>query len=117
MLPDEKIMCHRAGFQVSCFDGVTKHKCRLWCHVDGTDAKGRDVDVFGCADELVVKLIHESAKEMRQTAASMDKVATEVKKSSEEAAARDTYLINGIRASFPILQHLEDKSDAERQEQ
>lgn len=104
MLPDEKIMCHRTGFQVSCYDGVTKHKCRLWCHVSGTDATGKDIDVFGCGDELDIKLLHEISKEMRQAAASSDKVATEVKKASEEAAARDVHLINGLKASFPVLQ-------------
>jgi cell division protein ZapA (FtsZ GTPase activity inhibitor) len=89
---------------MSCYDGVTKHKCRLWCHVSGTDAMGQDIDVFGCADELAIKLMHETAKEMRQASASVDKVANEVRKSSDEAAARDVHLINGLRATVPVLQ-------------
>lgn len=110
MLPDEKIMCHRTGFAVSCYDGVTKHKCRLWCHVSGTDAMGQTIDVFGCGDELDIKLLHEVAKEIRQAAASTDKVATEVLKLSEATAARDVHFINGIRASFPVLHLMRDQA-------
>lgn len=100
MLPDEKIMCHRTGFTVSCYDGVTKHKCRLWCHVSGTDAKDQQIDAFGCGDELELKLIHEVAKEVRQSAASMDKVANEVKETRDAASVRDVLLINSIKANF-----------------
>lgn len=118
MLPDKTVGCHRTGFQVKCYTGVTKHKCQLWCHVSGTDAMGRDIDVYGCSDVLGIKFLHEVAKEARHTTASVDKVANEVKAAGEEAAARDTYLINGLRASFPVLHHLnnnggllEDRSD------
>lgn len=102
-LPDEKIMCHRTGFAVSCFDGVVKHKCRLWMHVSGLDASGNDIDVHGCADEFMVKMTHEVAKEIQQTKASVDKTATEVKKASDAAAQRDVLLINGVKASLPLL--------------
>jgi hypothetical protein len=104
MLPDKSIKCHRTGFTKSCFDGVTKCKCMLWVRVDGLDAMGREIDVHGCADILSIKFLHEIAKEVRQGAASTDKVATEVRKSSDEAAARDVHLINGLKASFPVLQ-------------
>lgn len=103
MLPDEKIGCHRTGFAISCCDGVTKHKCQLWSHVSGTDAMGKDIDVFGCADQLSIKFLHEVAKEVRQSAASCDKVATEVRKASDAAAMRDVALINGVKASLPLL--------------
>jgi hypothetical protein len=112
MLPDDKIMCHRTGFTVSCLDGVVKHKCRLWCHVTGTDAMDRDIDVFGCGDELSLKFLHEIAKEERQTAASVDKVATEVRQAADIAAAGNTYLVNGIKASFPVLRMLEKEREA-----
>lgn len=103
MLPDEKVMCHRTGFTMRCFDGVVTHKCRLWCHVSGTDAMGKDIDVHGCGDEFALKMLHEVAKEIRQTAASVDKVATEVKQASEGAAMRDVMLINGVKASLPLI--------------
>lgn len=113
MLPDKAIGCHHTGFRMKCYDGVTKHKCRLWCHVSGTDAMGRDIDVYGCGDELSLKLMHETAKEVRQAAASVDKVATEVRRSSDEAAARDVHLINGIKASFPVLHYLDGRGQLE----
>jgi len=99
MLPNETVMCHRTAFAVSCFDGVTKHKCRLWCHVSGTDAMGRDIDVYGCGDELSIKLLHEVAKEVRQSSASMDKVANEVKETRDMASVRDVLLINAVKAN------------------
>lgn len=117
MLPDKVIGCHRTGFKMKCYDGVTKHKCRLWCHVSGTDAMGRDIDVYGCGDELSLKLLHEVAKEVRQAAASTDKVATEVRNAGDASAAASVHLINGIKASFPVLHYLnnggqlEDRSD------
>jgi len=104
MFPDKAIKCHRTGFTKSCFDGVTKHKCVLWCHVEGTDAMGREIDVYGCSDQLAIKFLHEIAKEVRQGAASTDKVANEVRAAADGSAARDAHLINGIRASFPVLQ-------------
>jgi hypothetical protein len=104
MLPDEKIMCHRTAFTMSCYDGVTKHKCRLWCHVSGTDAMNQPIDVFGCGDELGLKLLHEVAKEVRQSAASMDKVANETQMMRDGMTVRDVHLINGLRASLPVLQ-------------
>jgi hypothetical protein len=99
MIPNkaDKVMCHRAGFAVSCYDGVVKHRCRLWCHVKGTDAEGQTIDTYGCGDELDLKLLHEIAKEVRQSAASMDKVANEVKETRDMASVRDVLLINTLR--------------------
>jgi hypothetical protein len=103
MLPDKSIKCHRTAFTKSCFDGVVKCKCRLWMHVEGLDAAGHEIDVFGCADEFNVKMLHEIAKESRQTAASVDKVANEVEKVREQSSMERVHLINGMRASFPML--------------
>jgi hypothetical protein len=116
MLPDKKIGCHRTDFKVKCYDGVTKHKCQLWCHVSGEDANGQPVDVFGCADALEIKLTHEMCREVRHAAASTDKVATEVEKAREQASVEHVRLINGVKASLPLLtigdgHMLEDKSD------
>jgi len=103
MLPDKAVKCHRTAFTKSCYDGVVKCKCRLWCHVDGLDAMGRQVDVWGCSDELSIKFLHEIAKEIRHATASTDKVATEVRKANDASTGLQTYLVNGIKASFPLL--------------
>lgn len=108
MLPDKSIKCHRTGFTKTCYEGVVKHKCRLWCHLEGVDAMNKPVDVFGCGDELSLKLMHEVAKEMRQAAASTDKVATEVEKSRNQATAEHVQMIGGLKATLPVL-HMIDK--------
>ena len=121
MLPDEKIMCHRTAFKVRCYDGVLKHHCRLWCHVSGTDAMNRPIDVHGCADELTIKFMHEVAKEVRHATASTDKVANEVRAAAEAHTSLEVHLINGIKASYPLMQlaqdwqppRLEDRRDDE----
>jgi hypothetical protein len=66
------------------------------------------IDVFGCADELELKLIHEVAKEVRQASASMDKVANEVKETRDAASVRDVLLINSIKANYRLLESKDD---------
>ena len=120
-LPDEKVICHRSfgGKLLRCHDGVVKHKCSLWVSVDGTDAMGREVQTHGCVDLLSIKFLHEIAKEVRQNAASTDKVANEVRAASDATAGLQTYMINGLKASFPLMQlvkqaevpMLEDRGD------
>ena len=78
MLPDEKIMCHRTGFQMSCFDGVTKCKCRLWTHVTGVGPDGQAVDFYGCADEIAVKLALTGAQETHQVGAAIESFRNEM---------------------------------------
>jgi hypothetical protein len=115
MLPPETIMCHRTGFQISCFEGVTKHKCRLWCHVQGKDAMDQDVDVYGCADEIELKFIHEISRQLRCVAASSDKVANEVKSASEASALRTTKIARGIIASLPLISLKREEKRDDRQ--
>lgn len=78
-LPDRDIGCHRTGFQMTCFKGVTEHRCRLWQHLTGKDPQtDASFDFFGCADEFRTKLQLELSQQMRQAGASTDKVATEI---------------------------------------
>jgi enoyl-CoA hydratase/carnithine racemase len=69
----------------------------------------RPVDVFGCSDALEVKLIHEVAKEVRQAAASADKVATEVRDASGKTTELQAMLVNGVKATMlPLLNYASD---------
>lgn len=78
-LPDEKIMCHRTGFDKSCFDMVTRCKCRLWVKVQGMHPQTEKIiDQYDCADAWMPTLILEVASMVRQNTASTDKVANEV---------------------------------------
>jgi hypothetical protein len=99
---------------MTCYEGVTKHKCQLWCHVSGTDAMDQPIDAFGCADILSLKLTHEMSKEVRQSAASTDKVATETKKMRDGMTARDVQMVNAMRAN--ILRLVETGDDKWRRQ-
>jgi len=60
-------------------------KCRFWTHLLGKNPQGDGViDKFGCAIEFLPILLVENAQMIRQTAASTDKVATQVQKSRAE---------------------------------
>ena len=87
-LPDEKIMCHRTGFDKSCFDMVTKCKCQLWVQVQGMDPQTEQIiSRSACADSWMPKLTIEVAQMVRQNTASTDKVANEVNAGRDENAA------------------------------
>ena len=60
-------------------------KCRFWTHLLGKNPQSDGVvDKFGCAIEFLPILLVENAQMIRQTAASTDKVATQVQKSRAE---------------------------------
>jgi hypothetical protein len=60
-------------------------KCKFWTHLLGKNPQSDAVvDRFGCAIEFLPILLVENAQMIRQTAASTDKVATQVQKSRAE---------------------------------
>lgn len=60
-------------------------KCKFWTHLLGKNPQSEAVvDRFGCAIEFLPILLVENAQMIRQTAASTDKVATQVQKSRAE---------------------------------
>lgn len=97
MLPEKDIMCHRTGFQKSCFDCVTQHRCRLWTHIVGADPQtGAQIDMFGCSDEFTNKLLIENAQQSRQNGASADKVATEIRHFHVSMLKQNQELLEGV---------------------
>lgn len=86
MLPDEKIECHRLPRK--CRDGVVNEYCQLWTTLKGVDAEGKHVDVHGCADSFIPKLLIENAQQSRQAAASVDALRAELKQADEAATDR-----------------------------
>jgi len=86
MLPADNIECHRR--ERSCFDGVTKGKCRLWMNLRGVHPQtGETVDRWGCADEFVPLLLVENAQQARQAGAAVESFRNEVVRSHQEAQA------------------------------
>jgi hypothetical protein len=60
-------------------------KCQFWTHLQGKNPQSEGTfDKFGCAIEFLPILLVENAQMIRQTAASTDKVATQVQKSRAE---------------------------------
>lgn len=58
-----------------------KLKCVEWIHLLGTNPQtGKDMDTFMCQRVAVPMLLVENAQKAIQTAASVDKVASEIKK-------------------------------------
>jgi hypothetical protein len=85
MLPDEKIMCHRTGFTMSCFDGVVKHKCQLWMHIEGKHPQtGHDFNHKGCADHFLPLLMIENSMIQRQTGAAVESFRNEMVKLNQQ---------------------------------
>lgn len=83
MLPDEKIGCHRLPRK--CRVGVVKHHCQLWIALKGTDAEGKTVDTYGCADSFIPRLLIENAQMSRQTGAAVESFRNEVVKANDTA--------------------------------
>lgn len=90
MLPDEKVMCHHAGFEKSCFDMVTKCKCRKWVQILGTNPQtGEDLSRWDCVDTLMPMLMIENSQQQRQTGAAVESFRNEMVKANEEAVLLD----------------------------
>ena len=84
-LPDEKVFCHRTGFQELCFDMVVKKKCGLWIEILGEHPQtGAAISRHVCADAVMPLLAIQGNQLQGQTTASVDKVANEVQKHREE---------------------------------
>ena len=86
MLPDDKTMCHHTGFEKSCFDMVTKCKCRKWVHFLGHNPQtGKDVDVWDCRDHLDHFFNLQVVQATRQATASIDALRKEVAESNDQS--------------------------------
>lgn len=85
VLPDKKIWCHRTGFKVLCFDGVTKRNCQLWMQVIGSDPQtGQEVNRYGCADSFMPLLMIENSQMQRQTGAAVESFRNEMIKLNQD---------------------------------
>lgn len=79
MLPDEKVMCHHTGFQMSCFDGVTRCKCRKWVQLMGHNPNtGEQINKWDCVDSIIPHLMIENSQQQRQTAAAVESFRNEM---------------------------------------
>jgi hypothetical protein len=108
-IPDDKTMCHRTGFATSCFEGVTKHKCRLWKRVtmEGHPENAKPVDHYDCADSLVDLYLKDMLRRQLQTTATVDSMRKEVRE------ANDAGLVHGLQGINQQLRHLTQDAQAQ----
>lgn len=78
MFPDEKIGCHLTGFKMSCFEGVSKHKCQKWANLRGTHPQtGAPVDFWGCTDALSYLVSADFGKQLNELGAAVESLRNE----------------------------------------
>jgi hypothetical protein len=98
-IPTKGVMCHRSGFTVSCFTGVTEHGCQLWTALKGQEPQSAAVvDKHGCADAWGPVLQVETTQQVRQLGAAIESLRNEGVKAqaaSQAAAERALRLITG----------------------
>ena len=105
MYPDEKIMCHHTAFEKSCFDMVTKCKCRKWVRVQGKDPQtNADIDSYDCRDHVDHMLTIAVLQAQRQTTASVDAVRGEMQQSADQGIVDAIGMLNlRVDATAPKL--------------
>lgn len=88
MLPDKDVMCHRTGFEKSCFALVTEGKCKRWQNIQGEHPQtGVQMNHWDCADNLIPLLLINLGRQQNETTASVDKACNEGAKRSDELLA------------------------------
>lgn len=81
------------------------HKCPLYINIRGVDPNtGKDVDQWGCSLAFLPMLLIENSQQQRQTAASVDKVANEVAKSTEWAQNAEDTRLNAMKIALSAAQ-------------
>jgi hypothetical protein len=88
--PDDRIMCHRCGFEKSCKSLVSEGQCRLWMQVLGKHPQtDESLSQWGCADEFLPLLIIENSQQQRATGAAVESFRNEMVKANAVAIALD----------------------------
>jgi hypothetical protein len=90
MFPPKTKMCHRTGFQKSCFELCASEACQdRWVHVTGDNAQtGEPIDKWGCVDDQAVMLQLDQTRRVHGVWHAIDKMRNEVVKLQVEQIAR-----------------------------
>lgn len=51
MIPDPTLGCHKSGMQMTCHEGVVKHRCQLWGSYI-LEENGQKKEYWGCIEML-----------------------------------------------------------------
>lgn len=90
MFPSKTKMCHRTGFEKSCFELCASQACQdRWVHIQGTNAQtGEPIDKWGCVDDHVVTLQLDQTRKLYGLQAAIESMRNEVTKLQVEQIAR-----------------------------
>ncbi len=94
MLPDEKKMCHHTAFEKSCFDMVTKCRCRKWVRVQGRDLNDKPIDLYDCADHWGPQMAQQSTAQLSQQLTLIAQAIDALRK--EVAAGQDASVVGAL---------------------
>lgn len=80
------------------------HTCPLWVQVRGKNPQSeQEIDQWNCSLGWLPMMLIENAQQQRQTGASTDKVATELKRFRDDMTKQNVALARGIEAV--MLEH------------
>ena len=83
------------------------HTCPWWCEVRGKDPQStQEVGSWGCAISWWPKLMVENSQRQMQTAASVDKVATEVKTAATQGHETTVSLVGLLNRAIDVPNRL-----------
>ncbi len=90
MFPPKEKMCHRTGFEKSCFELCASKACQdRWVHVQGTNAQtGGPIDTWGCVDDQIVTLELDQTRKLHGLQAAIESLRNETAKLLVEQIAR-----------------------------
>lgn len=111
MLPDEKIGCHHAGMQMTCFEGVIKHKCQQWVQLQGLHPQtGEQINEWGCADKFKCMLEIKTQQLVNELIGSVQSLRNETVRIYDQAAIeRVTQLLPASAMTPKVLEIKEEK--------
>lgn len=79
------------------------HTCPWWQRVDGKDPQSvNHIDIWNCSLAFLPLLLIENSQRQMQTAASVDKVANEMQKTDQQAAATIATLVTTLNRVMDV---------------
>lgn len=109
-LPDEKVLCHRTNFTLSCRDLVVGGKCRRWKQLLGEHPQTAEViSGWDCIDNHMVMLMLNFGRSQDQTTKSIDKMHNAAVERHDETVAVQKSLSTAIAISSMMLEAPRDQ--------
>lgn len=96
MFPPKEKMCHRCGFEKSCFDLVSSKKCGRWASLTLEHENGMPTTEYMCQDDLELGISLRNQKLLNQIIGSIDQLRKEEKNRGEIALATNAQVLGSM---------------------